>query len=127
MAGLDTINIRDADGNSKAIEVFLDAGSSRYIQVVRARKADTLTVSAVSVDTTVNGVVLASASDNRLRLVVYNNGTATIYIGPSGVTTSNGIPLPVGQWWVDETFSGEIRAIAASDSHNVRVADYTNA
>ena len=127
MAGLDTINIRDGEGALKAVEVFLDAGSSRYIQVVRSRKADTLTVAAVSVDDTADGTVLAAASDNRLRLVVYNNGTATIYIGPSGVTTSSGIPLPVGQWWTDETFSGEIRAIAAAGSHNVRVADYTNA
>lgn len=40
---------------------------------------------------------IAAANGNRFSVVIYNNGTATVYVGTSGVTTGNGHALPAGQ------------------------------
>ena len=53
----------------------------------------TVTVSTSQVELKVG----ASRLDGRQNLLIYNKGSSTIYIGPSGVTTSNGIPVVKGQ------------------------------
>lgn len=54
---------------------------------------------AITVSTTaVLAIVGASVLTNRKTLTIYNNGTAVIYLGYStGVTTSNGTPISIGQ------------------------------
>lgn len=52
-------------------------------------------VRAVSVSTTATRLDTASEGDSVAgsAVAVYNNGSATIFIGDSGVTTANGFPL----------------------------------
>lgn len=50
----------------------------------------------VSIDSTAGGTILSLALDGRRAIAVYNNGTASVYLGPSGVTEANGYPLPTG-------------------------------
>jgi hypothetical protein len=59
-----------------------------------------------------------------VRTLIYNNGTATIYVGGSDVTTSNGIPIEVGSsLGMDVTVTETLYGIAASGTHNVRVLE----
>ena len=56
---------------------------------------------------------------------VYNNGSATVYLGGSGVTTSNGYPLAAGEHMgADLDFREEaIYAVCASGTVEVRVLE----
>lgn len=125
---LSYITIRDFDGNSVDVEVLEDASTSpsRYTQVFRQRSADGLAVSAVNVTNTATQLVAGSVSRTQFRL--YNNSSVTVYLGPSGVTTATGTPLPPGQWWVEGILEGAMYAIASTAGpHEVRVLEYTNA
>lgn len=49
------------------------------------------TSTAVTVSTT--GALLGSPATNRRRLMLFNNGTKTVFVGASGVTASTGWPV----------------------------------
>lgn len=65
-----------------------------------------------------------TALDKRRTLLIYNNGSAIIYIGPSGVTTSSGFPMAVGSALALSVAEGvAVYAISGSASQNVRVLE----
>ncbi len=41
-------------------------------------------------------VIPATAASGRLSIAVFNNGSNTVFLGDSGVTTSTGFPLEAG-------------------------------
>ena len=47
----------------------------------------------ISVATTAGGTLIAAARTGRLDITIVNSGTADVYLGPSGLTTSTGILL----------------------------------
>ena len=53
---------------------------------------------AVTVETTATRLDTADETDSVAgsAVAVYNNGSVTVYVGDSGVTTSNGFPLAAG-------------------------------
>jgi hypothetical protein len=59
---------------------------------------------AVTVATTATRLDTATETDSEghaiygQSIAVYNNGAATIYLGGSDVTTSNGVPVTAGTW-----------------------------
>lgn len=76
------------------------------------------------------GLLVASdaATTDRRSLSVYNNGTATIYVGPAASVTAaagsnlGGFPVPVGaSFTLDRASQADLYAIAAAGSHDVRV------
>lgn len=79
---------------------------------------------AVSVATTATALHAAeSAGSDRVPLVVANVGAATIYVGGSDVTTSNGVPIAAGaSLTVNELAPGEVLfGIVAASTVEARV------
>lgn len=57
----------------------------------------------------------------RTGVVVYNNGSATIYLGTdSSVTTSNGLPVAIGASGSLDGYMGPVYAISGTASQDVR-------
>ena len=81
----------------------------------------------VSVGTTqVEAKCAASRLSRRQGILLYNDSTATIFYGPSGVTTSGstkGIQLRRGQWMFISLGDVAIFMIAATDNNNVIVQE----
>jgi hypothetical protein len=66
----------------------------------------------------------ASVLANRHSICIYNNGANTIFIGPTGVTTSNGFPLPAGGSFCDDVNTTQVYScIVASGTENARVIE----
>ena len=67
-------------------------------------------------------VNLVGEDPNRKGILVYNNGTETVYIlGAKGQTSTDGIPLAAGASYEDDTSTGELFIVAASGTQDVRV------
>lgn len=100
----DNYTFKDAGGNTithASEEISSGVHASEHVPVDAAGvelfyKGSTVLSGAVSVATTATALP-ASALAARRVLWIYNNGTATIFLGPAGVTTSNGFPLLPGQ------------------------------
>jgi hypothetical protein len=92
--------------------------SADAIYVIPAK--GTLTTSAVSVTST--ATLLQAATSSPKGLLIYNNGTTTIYVGStSGVTTATGIPVPAGQSYSDSVSTSAFYGICTTGSNDVRV------
>ncbi len=55
-------------------------------------------------------------------MAVYNFGSATVFYGPSGVTTATGFPLPAGAAATIST-TGALYGIAASGTQTIGVME----
>lgn len=64
---------------------------------------------------------LVAARASRVSVLIYNNGTATIYVGPSGVTVASGVPIVVGGSLEERDYTGAIFAISGTAGQDVRV------
>lgn len=100
----DNYTFKDAGGNT-VTHASEDIGggvqASEHVPVDAAGveifyKGTTVLATAVSVGTSATALP-ASALSGRRVVWVYNNGSATIFLGPAGVTTNNGFPLLPGQ------------------------------
>ena len=66
--------------------------------------------------------LIVAANSARLSLVIQNNGSATVYLGPSAsVSASNGIPLLTGGSFQEDSggarmYQGDIYGISATSS-----------
>lgn len=87
-----------------------------------------ITTSAATVGTAASLIIsgedyAAGAKDGRITYDIYNNGSATIYIGGnSNVTTSNGMPIPVqANRTVNLRIGAVVYAISGSAGQNIRL------
>ena len=100
----DNYTFKDAGGNTvthASEEISAGIHASEHVPVDAAGveifyKGTTVLSTAVSVATTATALP-ASALSGRRVVSVYNNGSATIFLGASGVTTAAGFPLLPGQ------------------------------
>jgi hypothetical protein len=70
-----------------------------------------------------NAVLLGGNVEGRTVLCIFNNGFDAIYVGDSGVTTTNGFPLlPASYMIIDVTDEIEVYARAGSNQ-NVRIME----
>ncbi|MCA3124791.1 MAG: hypothetical protein ING90_19265 [Rhodocyclaceae bacterium] len=76
-------------------------------------------VTATSCGTTATAIP-ASVASGRRSLQVYNAGSAPIYLGPAGVTTANGMPLPAGAYWSADTDAVPYYCIVTTGSVSAR-------
>lgn len=79
---------------------------------------------AVTVATTATALNAAEgAQSDRVSLLVSNVGSATVYLGPSGVTTSSGVPLAAGaSVSINDLDPAErVYGIVAASTNEVRV------
>lgn len=72
--------------------------------------------------TSVAAVALA-ANVNRKTAIIYNNGSVTVYLGGSGVTTANGLPLLPGAAFVDDRTTGVWYGVTASGTGDLRIIE----
>jgi hypothetical protein len=80
-----------------------------------------LTANTVTVDTTAGGVPVFTPSGGvRYGVILFNNGAVTIYVGPSGVSNTTGIPVAAGASLSLDEIGDAIYAKAASSSADVR-------
>lgn len=106
------------------LDVLEELGKKRaYVSSVAT--AGTVVTGAVSVGT--SQVVLrvgGSNLTNRQGIEVQNLGTAAIYVGPTGVTTSTGIKIaPETSRWFAFRDSFDLYGICAAGTQNVRVME----
>jgi hypothetical protein len=126
----DNYTFKDAGGNTvthASEEISSGVHASEHVPVDAAGveifyKGTTVLATAVSVATTATALP-ASALAARRVLWVYNNGAATIFLGPAGVTTSNGFPLLPGQSVSLEVGPLVIYGIVATGTVNARIME----
>lgn len=72
----------------------------------------------------VTATQLAAANSDRKSLRFFNDGSATVYMGPYDVTAADGLPLGAGDTWIEsEGAAAAWYAIAASTTQSVRVQE----
>jgi len=65
---------------------------------------------------------LCAENPDRLGLLVYNNGSATVYIlSAQNLKTTDGIPVLAGASFYDDVSTNEYYIVAASGTQDVRV------
>jgi hypothetical protein len=78
---------------------------------------------AVSVATTATDLTATSITGASYeRMLIYNNGSATIYVGGANVTTSNGLPVAPGAS-LGVGARAEVYGIVASGTVEARVLE----
>lgn len=110
---------RGTIANGMAVDVTRVQGNV----AARASKAAAAPLSSAVSVTTSATLLPASALTNRTSLCVYNNGSATLFVGTSGVTTSTGFPVPAGGAFCDDVGSQPYYGIVASGTVEARVLE----
>jgi hypothetical protein len=80
----------------------------------------------VSVTTSeIEAKVSGSRLSGRQMLRIYNASNSTVYMGPTGVTTSNGEPIVKGQW-INIAVGDQVAVflIASSGTNSVIVSEW---
>ena len=89
---------------------------------IRSKKAY---IRAKAVGTT--PILLCHENPNRAGLLVYNNGTATVYILPTEThPIVEGIPVAAGASYENDTLTGELYIVAESGTQDVRIEEDTD-
>lgn len=85
-----------------------------------ASRSVTVTTSATRLDSSAETDLVSGSS-----LILYNNGSATVYVGGSDVTTSNGVPVAASSWGPSIDLDGAegVYGIVASGTVDVRVLE----
>jgi hypothetical protein len=108
-------------GVSGSISTSTGASTGLVVRPV-LKTATTPTTTDVSCGATAT-LMPTAVLTNRTSLCAYNNGSNTVFIGGSGVTTSNGLPLPTGAYWCDDTQTVVYYCIVAAGTESVRVLE----
>lgn len=114
-----TVKVMILDGDGGYDHFNVDITSS--LANLAIAQGNTIAESTVSVGVTATSLVSASASRKGLRF--YNSGTVDVYIGSSGVTTSNGaIKIAAGSLWIEsEAAPAAWYGISGSAAQTVRI------
>jgi hypothetical protein len=94
--------------------------AARAIIVQPARGSKT-TAAAVSIGTTATSIL--AANTGRRGLIFYNNGSATVYLGGTGVTVAGGIPLAAGASFSDTLTTDAWSGIVSTGTVDLRVIE----
>lgn len=107
-----------------AVEASAMPGTQSGLGVRPVLKTATSVVSTSVTCSTSATAAPSSPLGNRHSVCIYNNGANTIFIGPTGVTTSNGFPLPPGGSFCDDVNTTQVYScIVASGTENARVLE----
>lgn len=126
-AASDSVESWTHDGTGNAItsttgHLDVNIASSDIEIDVEDDLADTALAAASETVTTTSGALNTSDLANRRFIWFFNNGNKSVFIGPSGVTTGTGFPIPAGSLLEARIGpSVAIHAVAASGSQDIRV------
>lgn len=107
--------IADPDDPSQMLAV--DANGAASVKLPKGSK----TLTTASPGTSASSVLAANAS--RKSATIHNAGLVTVYLGPSGVTTSDGIPLAPNATLSDDSTSDAWYGITSSGTGSLRVLE----
>ena len=119
-----TLRVTSATNQSFKIAVY--AGNITVTKIagtVSVSGAGAVAVAAVTVNNA--AVSLAAFRANRKSVTIYNNGANTVFLGPAGVTTADGLPLSAGgSYTVDSSQAAIFGIAAAATAENIRVIEH---
>jgi hypothetical protein len=83
-----------------------------------------------AVSVTGSATLIVSANTARHSILIGNNSSQTLFIGDSSVTTSNGIPIPSGSSFLEDSggttlWGGAVYGIVASSTADVHYWERT--
>jgi hypothetical protein len=111
------------DDLSNQYRSILVDSDGRVLVSTSPTKADSGNNSVVTVDT--GGDTLLQANSSRKSYAIYNIGTEIVYLRfGSTPLTSSGLPLSVGGFISDDIYTGEITAIVAANTSDVRIVEF---
>lgn len=96
--------------------VNVKAFASTAVVPVYTTLSSTITSGQVTVDTTAGGVVIKAANTSRRSIIVRNQGATDMYVGPTPVTTANGILVKIDEVLVLDRTTAAIYGITAAGS-----------
>lgn len=109
---------------TSSIEATAIPGTQSGLVTREVKKTATSVVGTSVTCATTATAAPASALANRHSVCIYNNGSNTIFIGPTSVTTSNGFPVPPGGSFCDDVNTTQVYScIVASGTENARVLE----
>lgn len=87
-------------------------------------QTDKATCVAVTVGTSSGAVV--AANSNRVSVLIYNAGSATIYLEPgAAAVVADSFPVPASTAFEEREFTGAINGISGTAGQDVRVWEVT--
>ncbi len=78
--------------------------------------SSTIATNQVTVDTTAGGIVIKASNASRKSIIIRNQGLVDMYIGPTGVTSSNGLLIKAGESITLDRNTAAIYGITAATS-----------
>lgn len=120
MANDVTVHNGDAGIGTSFVAETYDTGSG-HRQIVSVGGSGTTAFSDPTCDTTADLVLAANAE--RKSATIQNAGTVTVYLGPSGVSTTSGLVLEPGAVMVDNRSTSAWYGITASGTADLRVCE----
>jgi len=110
-------------GGSQGYGLGIDGAGNLGLATWNLNKLTNTVVSTAITCATTATAAPTTPSTDRTTLTMYNNSSVTIYIGGSGVTTSNGIPLLPGASFTDNTQRGAYYCRVASGTADLRIME----
>lgn len=95
------------------------------LQFANAQLAQTLTTASVTCGTSATSLLVANGKRQSVLFIAPSSNGATVFVGNAGVTTANGIPIPAGQNYSDNTFVGGYFCIVAAATQPLTVIEST--
>lgn len=91
----DNVDITAGSGTTIGADETTISGTAVKVQRVSLGSAPTLTITRSA--PTTSAASQLSANVERKGLLIKNNGTVQVFLGPTGVTTATGFPLDAGE------------------------------
>lgn len=107
----DNVDITPGSGATVGTDERVIAGNT--VQVQRMDEQGSTSISTSQVTPTTTAATLIAKRDTRKRVIITNNGSVDVYVGPATVTTANGFKIPPGYTLTLRTIA-LIQAIIAS-------------
>lgn len=106
-----------------ALDVLEDCGKKRaYVSAVERGKS--IRSGAKTVGVTEVALAISGSFASRYGILIQNLGTKTIYVGPTGVTTSSGIAIFSNtSFWLAVSEDVVLYGISATANQDVRVVE----
>ena len=113
----DNVAVSAGSGTALGTDETTINGTAVHVQRVTTGAAPSLSVGDTTCTTTATSILAANYERKGFTITAYDG---TVFLGGSGVTSSTGFPLTVGQSISSTAFLGAVYGITASGSVHVR-------
>jgi len=113
------------DDGSKDVEPIQMDSTTKRVKVTATTTdligTQTRAVDSVTVDNTVGGTEIVTADATIKSFIIYNNGANTVYLGPTGVSAADGLPLTAGSSFRESNINIALFGITSAGDADVRI------